>query len=227
MVLPPVESVRRRYLVTLLAQFSRLAISVVTAGVAPRTLGPAVFGNYNFLLSAASTLRSFLEPSAQQSFFTFSSQERQSGSLTKLYVLFLFVQIMMSFSLIGIAASFQLAERFWPGQALDQILWVTILDWAMFFGLSLQQLGDSKGLTVRPQLVGALMSVANAAVLIMLAVSEQLNFYTYIWLNLFSACVTAALVGQWLLGTHRDLCWDGSLRVPEYLKRWWRYAALC
>ena len=225
MVLPPVESVRRRYLVTLLAQFSRLAISVVTAGVAPRVLGPVVFGNYNFLLNAASTLRSFLEPSAQQAFFTFSSQERSSGSLTKIYTVFLCLQVILSFGLIALAVFLQVTDRFWPGQQVDQLLWITLLDWTMFFAISLQQLGDSKGLTVRPQVISAVVSALSAIVLIGFAVVGWLNFYTYVWLNLGAATLITLMLGQWLLGTHRELCWAGKWHIGNYVRRWWHYAA--
>ena len=77
------ESVKRRYAATLFTQFMQLSASVITAGIAPRALGPASYGSYNFLLNTASTIQSFLDPSATQAFFTFSSQDRRSGSLTK------------------------------------------------------------------------------------------------------------------------------------------------
>src|ERR1700686_4399905 len=86
------ESVRSRYAVTLGAQVFRLLLSLISATIVPRALGPAIYGNYSFLLSTSSTLRGVLDTGTQQAFFTFSSQERASGSLTRLYALVVCVQ---------------------------------------------------------------------------------------------------------------------------------------
>lgn len=223
----PTESVRRRYAATLFTQFIQLATAVVTSGIVPRALGPASFGNYNFLLNTASTLRSFLDPSANQAFFTFSSQEKQSGALTKTYALLLLLQIMIVFALIGVLAFLQSTDLLWPHQALDQILWVTVLEWCLFVTASLRQLGDSKGLTVRAQIIVLLTAFINVFGLLTLNYFKVLNFYTYVWLNLFTALLIGFALGYWLLIVNRTLTWEGSLRenISRYIKRWWSYAS--
>jgi len=75
----PPDGVGARYAVTLAAQGFRMLSSLIAAAIVPRTLGPVLYGNYTFLLSTAGTLRAFVDMSAQQAFFTFSSQERASG----------------------------------------------------------------------------------------------------------------------------------------------------
>lgn len=223
----PVESLRRRYAATLLTQFIQLIATLVTSGIVPRALGPAAFGTYNFLLNTASTIRSFLDPSANQAFFTFSSQEKQSGGLTKTYALLLLLQIIIVFSLIGILAFLQSTNLLWPHQALDQILWVTILEWCLFVTASLRQLGDSKGLTVRTQAIVLFTAFINVFGLVGLNYFEVLNFYTYVWLNLFTALLIGCALGYWLLIANRTLTWEGSLRenISGYIKRWWAYAS--
>lgn len=223
----PVESLRRRYAATLFTQFIQFAATIVVSGVVPRALGPAGFGNYNFLLNTASTIRSFLDPSANQAFFTFSSQEKQSGALTKTYALLLLLQIIIVFALIGVLAFLQSTDLIWPHQALDQILWVTVLEWCLFVTASLRQLGDSKGLTVRAQAIVLLTALINVFGLLALNYFEALNFYTYVWLNLFTALLIGFALGYWLLIVNRALTWEGSLRenISGYIKRWWRYAS--
>lgn len=223
----PMESVRRRYAATLLTQMIQLAAAIVTGGVAPRALGPAAFGNYSFLLSTASTIRSFLEPSANQAFFTFSSQEKNSGALTKLYALLLLVQIMIIFSAIGILSWLNSTGWLWPYQAVDQIIWVTILEWSLFVTTCLRQLGDSKGLTVRTQAIVLFTALINVIGLLGLNAFEVLNFYTYVWLNLFTALLIGSALGYWLLVVNRAITWTGNLRdhISGYIKRWWAYAS--
>jgi O-antigen/teichoic acid export membrane protein len=221
---PTPDSVSSRYAVTLGAQLLRLLLSLISAVIVPRTLGPGMYGNYSFLLSTASTLRGFFDPSAQQTFFTFSSRERTSGSLSKLYALVLAGQLVIVFALISAAVVGEKTAWLWPGQQVDQIYWVTLLDWTVFLALSLQQLGDSKGLTVYAQLIGAAVSLFAVIGLLALWGAGRLNFYSYVWLNLTAAALMCVLLGYWLLVINRDLCWSGALRIGDYVKRWWVYA---
>ena len=151
----PAESVSSRYIITLVAQVFRLLLSLATAVIVPRALGPAVYGNYTFLLSTSAAIRGVLDSGTQQAFFTFSAQERTSGPLTRLYALVLGAQIAVVAAIIGIAAAAGKTEWLWHGQHLDQIVLVTAVDWLLFLAISFQQLGDSKGLTAYLQLSGA------------------------------------------------------------------------
>lgn len=220
----PPDRIGLRYIVTLAAQGLRLLSSLVVAMIVPRTLGPAMYGNYTFLLSTAGTLRAFVDTSTQQAFFTFSSQQRASGALTRLYACALLGQ----FALVMLIVAFAIATRhydwLWHGQQPQAIVWVTVLDWAVYFALSLQQLGDSKGLTVIPQIIGAVVACVALLALLVLWRAGALDFYTFVWLNLSAACANAVSLGAWLLRRHRALLWDGVVVAGSYVRRWWVFA---
>jgi O-antigen/teichoic acid export membrane protein len=220
----PAERVGSRYAVTLGSQVVRLLLSLCSAAIVPRALGPAIYGNYSFLLSTATTLRSFVDNAAQQAFFTFSSREQATGSLTKLYTLVLLAQFAIVLVLIGVAATTGTTGWLWPGQQPDQILLVTTLDWAIFLALSLQQLGDSKGFTVRPQLVGTAVALLALIGLIGLWSVDALNFYTFAGLNLAGAVLTCALLVYLLIIKRRDVFWTGDLQLQPHARRWWKFA---
>jgi len=217
------ESVRSRYAITLGAQVFRLLLSLISATIVPRALGPAVYGNYSFLLSTSSTLRGVLDTGTQQAFFTFSSQEHASGSLTRLYALVLCVQFSIVFAFIGLAGATGRTEWLWHAQRLDQIFLVTVLDWLMFLALSLQQLGDSKGLTAYQQLIGAAVALLTVVGLLLLRVTDTLSFYTFVWLSLAGAGLNCAVLGYRLLVVNRALFWNGVITVRNYAARWWRF----
>jgi O-antigen/teichoic acid export membrane protein len=217
------ESVRSRYAITLGAQIFRLLLSLISATIVPRALGPAVYGNYSFLLSTSSTLRGVLDTGTQQAFFTFSSQEHASGSLTRLYALVLCVQFSIVFAFIGLAGATGRTEWLWHAQRLDQIFLVTILDWLLFLALSLQQLGDSKGLTAYQQLMGAAVALLTVVGLLLLRATDTLSFYTFVWLSLAGAGLNCAVLGYRLLVVNRALFWNGVITVRNYAARWWRF----
>ncbi len=222
----PRESIGQRYAATLAAQLVQLAASVAGAGIVPRALGAAAFGNYNFLLNMAGTVRGFTEPSVQQAFFTFSAQEERTGRLTRLYGLWVLLQLAVILLLVATAAATGLTGRIWPGQRPNDILLITLVDWAGFLVISLKQLGDAKGLTVRPQLIGAVSAVTVLVGIVALAVTGRLTFFSYAMLSIVAAAVTAGSLVYWLLVRHRDQCWSGSVRgsVRQSLGRWWAYS---
>jgi O-antigen/teichoic acid export membrane protein len=217
------ESVGSRYVVTLLAQVFRLLLSLVAATIVPRALGPASYGNYSFLLSTSAALRGVLDTGTSQAFFTFSSQERASGSLTRLYALVLAVQFAIVLVLIGLAAATGTTGWLWREQRLDQIVMVTALDWLVFLAVSLQQLGDSKGFTAYQQLIGAAVALLSLLGLLLLKLTHSLSFYSFVWLSLAAAAINCLVLTYRLLIAHRALLWSGVLAVGNYAARWWRF----
>jgi len=211
-------------LATLAAQAFRLVAAAVVAVLVPRALGPAVYGTYTFLLQTAATLRATVDVSTQQAFFTFSSQERASGSLTRLYALALLLQFVVVMLFVAVAVGAGRYEWLWPGQHPDQIFYVTLVDWALFLVLSLQQLGDSKGLTVYPQFIGAAGSLLSLVALLALWLTDTLELYSFVWLNLASAALTACALAIWFVRRHRGLVWQRALSARAYVLRWWQFA---
>jgi O-antigen/teichoic acid export membrane protein len=134
-------------------------------------------------------------------------------------------QLAVVLIIVGIAALTGTTGWLWRAQQLDQILWVTVLDWLVFLAASLQQLGDSKGLTVNLQLIGAGVAALTLSALLLLWATARLDFYTFVWLNVAGAGLTCALLGYWLLVRNRAVFWNGALDARNYLRRWWRFAA--
>jgi O-antigen/teichoic acid export membrane protein len=217
------ESVRSRYVATLGAQIFRLLLSVVTATIVPRVLGPAMYGSYSFLMSTSTALRGFLDTGTQQAFFTFSSQERASGALTRLYALALGIQFAIVLAVIGVSAALGNLGWLWNSQTLDRIVLMTVLEWLLFLATSLQQLGDSKGFTTYLQLTGAAVAAFTLVGLVVLWTTASLDFYTFAWLNLTGAAVTCVLQSYSLLVRNRALFWEGAFKVGNYVQRWWRF----
>jgi O-antigen/teichoic acid export membrane protein len=219
------EKVAHRYAATLVAQLAQMVFATGTAAIVPRALGPASYGNYYFLLNTAAAIRG-LEPSTQQAFFTFSAQDEKSGPLTRLYGLTLVVQVGLVCGVIALSAWTGVMHWIWPGQRLVDVAWVTLLDWILFLALTLRQIGDSKGLTVRPQMLTLAASAFNFAALVCLLLAGVLTFATFVFINLLSGAAACGLLAYWLLSRHADLWWNSRLRgrVKSYAKRWWTFS---
>src|SRR5439155_3949173 len=145
---------------------------------------------------------------------------------TRMYGTWVLAQLVLLLALIAAIAAMGWTDWVWPGQQLNQIVLVTLLDWMLFFAMALKQLGDSKALTARPQIIGAGAAVLSVAGVLGLAGSGHLTFYTYAALNLVTAGATSAALAYWLLRVHRRRCWTGTMRAHarQRLRDWWAYA---
>jgi O-antigen/teichoic acid export membrane protein len=140
-----------------------------------------------------------------------------------LYAAALGAQFAIALLLIALAAATGKTGWLWREQRLDQIVLVTLLDWLVFLALSLQQLGDSKGITAYQQLVGVAVALLSLLGLLALKLTQSLNFYSFVWLSVASATVNCVLLVSRLMVRHRAVFWSGTLAFGAYVARWWRF----
>jgi O-antigen/teichoic acid export membrane protein len=202
-------------------------LGVIEASFVPRALTPVVYGNYSFLLNSARTLRNTLDLGAQQMVFTISSKSVRTGAITKLYGLWLLLQLVVILALVGVCATTRHINWLWPQQHADQIVCVVLLEWIMYAAACIAQLGDTKGLTITTQTIGAVVSLATAAALLGLVAIGRLRFYSYVATLSLAALFNAASYAFFLFGRSQQQLWDEPIRgrVWSYLRQWRDYSS--
>lgn len=192
--LPPVDSVPRRFAVTLAANVVKLAVGVATASVVPRSLGARDYGSYQFLTAAAGTFRTFLDFGASTAAYTFSAKHRRSGLAALLYGRWLLIQLAVILLLVVLADRLGLASRIWPGQGLRYVYVIAGLEWLTFIGNFLLQLGDAKAETVRVQKLGLVTQAVRLGLLLLLYGLGVLALDSFLLLSFVVAAFTVAAV---------------------------------
>lgn len=214
------QPLRTRYAATLLNNLVTLATSLLIAGVVPRALGPRSYGNLGFLTSFATGFRNLANLGLSQAFYTYSSKEERSGAFTRFYLIWLVAQLVLSLVVVALSVAVALDRTLWPSLSLHDVVIVILMDWTVFFALSLRQLADSKGLTLYAQVLAAAVSVLNVAGLFALSLLGKLTFDSYVWLATACSAALAAAIAAWLMVRHADLCWHGALRprLQEFIR---------
>ncbi len=216
MQLKKVDSVRKRYLVTLFSNVVLFMASIVTAGIVPRALGPKELGDFGFLNRVSSSFRNMLDMGTSSAFFNLNSKEEKTGSLVKAYSLWFLFQLVLIISLIILAFLIGIKDLIWPGQELKYIVWVAVFDWVFFSASLLRQLGDSKGHTTNAQLINLVISILNIVVLVFFALKGFLNIGFYIAIQIFSSALISLFIMLFVIAPHRDIYWDG--KITDHLK---------
>lgn len=217
----PIDSVRKRYLVTLFSNTVFFFVSLVTAGIVPRALGPKQLGDFSFLSRVSSALRNFLNMGTSSAFFNYNSKHEHTGSLVKAYSVWFIGQLFILLSLVVLAFLAGLKNLFWPGQQLKYIIWVIVFDWIFFSVNILKQLSDSKGYTTRAQLINLIIGVSNIILLVIFSIKGLLNLGRYIVIQTFcSACISLCII-FFIIAPHKDIYWTGQIK--GHLREFFRY----
>jgi len=177
------DSVKKRYLVTLIVNIFKIVSGVIASTIVPRSLGPTNYGNYQFIFRIATSFRGLLNLGSSQAFFTYNSKNTKSGLIFKVYSIFLFIQLLIILLIIALFTNFKLFHVIWLGQDIKYVILITILEWMNFVALNFIQLGESKAESVLVQKINLLVQVTKILLIVFLYVQGILSLFSYIIIN--------------------------------------------
>ncbi|NLF43477.1 MAG: lipopolysaccharide biosynthesis protein, partial [Bacteroidales bacterium] len=142
------DSLKKRYLFKLFANFLSLFISIFTQAIIPRGLGPKAYGDFNFLTNFFNQIIGFLDMGTSTAFYTKLSQRPKENGLVVFYLYFsaLASGITLLFVLITHLSNSYLS--IWPGQGIFYIYLAAIWGIMTWFIQVLNRMTDAYGLTV-------------------------------------------------------------------------------
>jgi O-antigen/teichoic acid export membrane protein len=142
------DSLRKRYLFKLATNFVGLAIALVTQTIIPRALGPAAYGNFNFLTDFFRQVVGFFDAGTSLGFYTKLSQRLHESSLIRFYWIFAGLVSVTVLLLVQIISAAGLEGTVWPEQEI-RFIWMAAV-WALltWYLQIANNIVDAYGLTV-------------------------------------------------------------------------------
>jgi len=225
--LPLNDSLRKRYAFKVGTNGVGAAVSLLTQAIVPRGLGPAAFGDFNYLTSFFTQFIGFWDPGMSQAFLTKLAQRPQDAGMVAFFWRFavLIGLATVAFGVLGPA--FPWARLLWPGQramAIALAAGLVCLTWAAQI---LGNMADAYGVTVRTEMVKMLQKLAGLALVAALFWGGRLDLTNY-FLCLYAASVLL-IAGTWhSLRGHAPApaqVWSpGGEAGPRYLHEFLDYA---
>jgi len=83
------HSLRKRYAYKLVTNMAGFAISLLSAGMVPRGLGPEMYGNFSFLTNFFGEIKGFLDMGVTIGFYNKLSQRQTETTLIAFYFRFI------------------------------------------------------------------------------------------------------------------------------------------
>lgn len=168
-------SLARRYAFKLMANLAAVPVYLVMEALLPRALGPATYGNFNFITAQFQQATTFLDMGSSTCLCTALSKRPGEAGLVAFYLRVAILVLCLTM-LSGLLCLYQpIGDVILPGVPIwlapMGALWA-YLTWA---GRILRGMNDAMGITVASESVRMSFSILGALALLCLFLSGQLN----------------------------------------------------
>lgn len=150
------QSIKVRFLTTLLVNITRVGLSLLAGIIIARGLGPAGYGNFNFLLVSFTSIITLLDMGTSSAFYTFLSQKKRSSKFYFYYLLWLGTQFVIALIVIAIIFPDSLRDKIWFGHPKKLIILAFL---ASFMMTKVWQTATQAGESIRATVIVQLYNI--------------------------------------------------------------------
>ncbi len=204
----------RRWAAKLGTNLFGMVFNFINISLVPRSLGPAAYGNFEFLLSFFQQLTSFIDTGTSSAFYSKLSRRNEDSGLIRAYGKF--VVAVFFVMLIGIAVVWWggWQAEVWPGQEWEFILLAALLGYATWVSDVSRKIVDAFGLTIRGELAFVVARALGTAAVIVLFLASWLSLTTLFVKELLFFGV---VIGVFAFVANRH--WQQQLKTSSYSTR--------
>ncbi len=189
------KSIRVRFLTTVATNILRAGISFCAGLLIARTLGPAEYGNFNFLLGSFMSLATLVDMASSSAFYTFVSQKRRGAKFLIYYSAWLLIQF-TTLLLLVLFLPASLKEKIWLGHPKNIVLIALLASFTMnqiwrYAG----QIGESIRDTVGVQIRNIILALAYLICVLLILKFNLASIKTFFILNTILYLVFACFYG--------------------------------
>ncbi len=223
----PSDSLKKRYLAKLSANFVGLAISVVTQAIIPRGLGPRAYGDFSFLSNFFNRVAGFLDMGTSIGFYTKLSQRQQDFGLVSFYLTF---TGLVSFLLIIFVRCIHVTGTYTtllPDQTLFYIYLAAVWGILTWVVQVLNKMADAYGVTVSTEIARIIQKGFGLVLILGLFFSNQLNLTHFFFYHYFML-IFLSLAFIWVMGRSGHSLWRSwklsLVQIKTYAKEFFSYS---
>ncbi len=173
------DSLRKRYVYKVLASLAGLVANLFVYSIVPRALGPASYGNFNFLSHFFSQLVEILDGRSTVGALVKASQRPEEKGLVVSYIYYLMVITVVVFGGIYLLIDNQLGQALWPEQEARYVYLAAAWGMLIWYHTILQRLCDAYGYTVLAEKVKVAQKAVSIILLLGLYFFGGLNLLTF------------------------------------------------
>ena len=173
------DTLRKRYAFKLSANFIGSGISAVIQLMVPRSLGPAVYGNFGFMTAFFDNIVNSLDVGSSYWFYNRLSRKKEDKKIVVFYSLVMAGLIFLALSFVFIATITNINQKIWIDQT-KQIIYLAVLYSIMNWILDVNtKIMDAYVLTVNAEKARIIQRIIALLIILVLFVLHKLNLVTF------------------------------------------------
>ena len=179
-------SILNRSIFSIASNVSKAVLSLVTASLIARGLGPEDFGTFSFLITSFIALRSLLDLGSSSAFFSFISKKTQPKIFFTSYAAWLGLQFAVSILFIFIIAPENWIEKIWDGENREivSLAFIAAFMQQQIWGM-VSNIGESQRFTYKVQLLNLIIAIFHLIFIIILFSIDKLFIETIFLIIIF------------------------------------------
>ena len=161
------DSLKKRYIIKLLANIVNGLINIVLVAIVPKALGPVAFGHFSYLQQFFSQIIAFLDAGTSTAFFTKLSAKVDRKELITIYGLFSFLLLILLILFIYLFDVFDKVAFIVPDIPPEYIYYGLYFGFFTWFTQIYIKISDAYALTVSVELIKILHKILSLALLLL------------------------------------------------------------
>ena len=217
------QSLKVRFLASLIVNVLKVGLSFAGGMIIARSLGPADYGNFNFLLGSFVSITILLDMGTSSAFYTFLSQRKRSSKFYLYYFLWLAIQFILVLLFVALIFPESWRNKIWLGHTK----WLIILAFLASFMTTkvwqtITRMGESIRATIIVQFYNIILAGLYLCVVLAMAFLHSMTI-----INLFIVIAFTYLLFAFLLAKRlkNNLITSGEGKLPDMINEFKAYCA--
>ena len=222
-----VDSLKKRYFYKLGASLICIPISLITAAVVPRTLGPAAYGNFTFLTQFFNKIVAFFNVGTSIGFYTKLSQRLNEKGLIKFYWFFVLIMSFIVMAFVPLIFLFNKQKLLWPDQSIKYIWMALIFSLSTWCSQIVIKIVDAYGYTAKGEIVRVIQRILGLVLILTLFFIGNLNLTTFFYYSYF--CIFIFITGCRYILKKNGISLFPKIKlkcaqIKNYIREFWIYS---
>lgn len=173
------DTLRKRYLFKVSANFINSGISAIIQLIVPRSLGPAVYGNFGFMTAFFDNIVNSFSLGSSYWFYTRLSQRKNDKKIIVFYQIVMAIIIFLVLIFVFVTIITNINQKIWPDQS-KQIIYLAVVYSIMMWVLDVNSKNmDAWVLTVNAEKVKVIERIIGLVIILILFILNKLNLFTF------------------------------------------------
>lgn len=208
------KNIGNRFFITLVANVIQMTFGFLSGVLIARSLGPADYGNYSFLLGSIASIVTLFNMGTSSAFYTFISNKKRAPEFYLYYAFWLFAQFIFIFLLISFILPHSLRERIWLGHPKTLILFAFLASFVMSkVWEASSQIGESIRKTIKVQFHKIAILILYLCIIVSMIFLKSLTIKNIFMATAFSYLLFSGLL---IAGLKDDLFSREKLKIARY-----------